>query len=159
MTLRQWLAVSFALAPSPALMADDTPDISGTWAATIDTQVGKQEYNYTFMVKGSQLTGQAKSANGTTAITEGKVEDRKVTFVENLIYQGMPLRIAYTGTAGNDRNLAIESSHTIAPSIVGTFGYCRNAPTFVRLAVKVSIATPATSRLKSMLSAVATVPV
>ena len=91
------LMVMMALLPI-AVLAADAPNISGTWSASFDTQVGKQEYTYTFVVKGSQLTGRAKSANGDTEITEGKVNGANVSFVENLDYQGMPLRIVYTGT-------------------------------------------------------------
>jgi hypothetical protein len=86
------------LLPSLAALAADAPNISGTWTASFDTQIGKQDYTYTFVVKGSQLTGHAKSANGDTEITEGKVDGNKVSFVENLNFQGNPLRVAYTGT-------------------------------------------------------------
>ncbi|MEJ0004901.1 MAG: hypothetical protein WDM77_00510 [Steroidobacteraceae bacterium] len=95
---RTGVMLAFALLPL-ALFAADAPDISGTWTASIDTQIGKQDYTYTFVAKGSKLTGRAKSANGDTEITEGKVEGAKVSFIENLDYQGMPLRIAYTGSA------------------------------------------------------------
>jgi hypothetical protein len=88
--------VAFALVPLVVLAAGAS-DISGTWTSSIDTQIGKQDYTYTFVVKGSQLTGRAKSENGDTEITEGKVDSGKVSFVENLNYQGMPLRIVYTG--------------------------------------------------------------
>jgi len=83
---------------SMAALAADAPNISGTWTASFDTQVGKQDYTYTFAVKGAVLTGHAKSASGDTEITEGKIDGNKVTFVENLNYQGMPLHIVYTGT-------------------------------------------------------------
>ena len=89
--------LGFLLWPVLLLGADAT-NISGTWTASIDTQIGKQDYTYTFVAKGSSLTGRAKSANGDTEITEGKVDGNKVTFVENLNYQGMPLHIVYTGT-------------------------------------------------------------
>jgi hypothetical protein len=99
MTLQKLSAAIGILALwSLATLAAGAPDISGTWTASFDTQVGKQEYTYTFVAKGAQLTGRAKSANGDTPITEGKIEGNKVSFVENLTYQGMPLRIAYTGT-------------------------------------------------------------
>jgi hypothetical protein len=81
-----------------AVLGADAVNISGTWTASFDTQIGKQEYTYTFVVKGSQLTGHAKSALGDTEITEGKIEGSKVSFVENLNFQGMPLKIVYTGT-------------------------------------------------------------
>jgi hypothetical protein len=99
MFLRKLLAPISVLALLPlALLAADPASIAGTWKASFDTQIGKQDYTYTFAVKGSQLSGRAKSANGDTEITEGKVEGSKVSFVENLSYQGMPLRIVYTGT-------------------------------------------------------------
>jgi hypothetical protein len=99
MILRRLPIVILAIALLPiGAIAADAPSISGVWKASFDTQIGKQDYTYTFSVKGSQLTGRAKSANGDTEITEGKIEGSKVSFVENLSYQGMPLRIAYTGT-------------------------------------------------------------
>jgi hypothetical protein len=99
MNLRRLSGVILAFALLPlAVLAADAPNISGTWTASFDTQIGKQDYTYTFVVKGSQLTGRAKSANGDTEISEGKVDGSKVSFVENLSFQGMPLRIVYTGT-------------------------------------------------------------
>jgi hypothetical protein len=94
------IPVTLACAILPLMaLAGDPPSISGTWSASFDTQIGKQEYTYTFAVDGAHhLTGHAKSANGDVEISEGKVDGSKVSFVENLNYQGMPLRIAYTGT-------------------------------------------------------------
>ena len=96
--------LAFVLLPLAALAAD-APNLSGTWKASFDTQIGKQEYTYTLVVKGSQLTGRAKSANGDTEITEGKIDGSKVSFVENLSYQGMPLRIVYTGTVTSPQEI------------------------------------------------------
>lgn len=99
MTVPKLTGLSIALAlMSLMALAADAPNISGTWTASFDTQIGKQDYTYTFVVKGSQLTGRAKSANGDTEIAEGKVDGTKVSFVENLSFQGMPLRIVYSGT-------------------------------------------------------------
>jgi hypothetical protein len=81
-----------------AVLAADAPNISGTWNAAFDTQIGRQEYTYTFAVNGTRLTGRAKSANGDVEIAEGKLDGSTLSFVENLNYQGMALRIAYTGT-------------------------------------------------------------
>jgi hypothetical protein len=77
-------------------------DITGTWTASFDTQVGVQHYTYTFKVEGNKLTGTAKSDNGTVQITEGTVNGDDVAFVENLEYQGMPLRIVYKGKVSGD---------------------------------------------------------
>ncbi|NLV31253.1 MAG: hypothetical protein GXY47_08860 [Acidobacteria bacterium] len=81
-------------------------DITGKWNAEFDSQVGPQKYVFDFKVEGTTLTGKAISNIGgmeaTTDITEGKIEGNSITFVENLDYQGMPLRIAYKGTVSGD---------------------------------------------------------
>lgn len=81
-------------------------DITGKWNAEFDSQVGPQKYVFDFKVEGTTLTGKAISNIGgmeaTTDITEGKIEGDSITFVENLDYQGMPLRIAYKGTVSGD---------------------------------------------------------
>jgi len=77
-------------------------DITGTWTASFDTQVGVQNYTYTFKVEGNKLTGTAKSENGNVQITEGTVNGDDVAFVENLEFQGMPLRIVYKGKISGD---------------------------------------------------------
>jgi hypothetical protein len=94
-------------------------DASGTWTATFDTQVGQQSYTYTFMVKGTQLTGRAKSANGDVEITEGKVDGSTISFVENLNFQGMDLRIVYKGTLASDSE--IKFTRTVADIIMEEF--------------------------------------
>lgn len=81
-------------------------DITGKWNAEFESQVGPQKYVFDFKVAGTALTGKAISNIGgteaTTEITEGKIDGNTITFVENLDYQGMPLRIAYKGTVSGD---------------------------------------------------------
>ena len=89
-------ATTVAVIPSAALAAAPSADISGTWATEFDSQVGKQTYTYTFKVEGGTLTGHSKSNLGESDLT-GTVDGDKVTFVENLDYQGTPLAITYTG--------------------------------------------------------------
>ena len=96
MTARLRLGI-FALIVSVAATIAAAADISGTWKASFDTQIGQQNYTYTFQVKDSVLTGTAKSENGETQLKDGKVEGETVTFVENLSFQGMDIRIDYTG--------------------------------------------------------------
>jgi hypothetical protein len=73
------------------------PDITGKWTASFDTQIGQQNYTYDFVVKDFTLTGKAKSDNGESPIADGKIDGDTVTFVENLSFQGMEIRIQYTG--------------------------------------------------------------
>ena len=96
MNIRKLLvtAAALALLPLVALAAD----ISGTWTTSFDSQVGKQEYTYTFVVKGTAVTGTFKSANGEGPIAAGKLEGSTLTFIENMNYQGQALVITYTGT-------------------------------------------------------------
>ena len=79
-------------------------DFNGTWKAAIDSQVGVQNYTFTFKVEGEKLTGKAKSefAMTETEITEGTVKGDDISFVENLNYDGMPLKIVYKGKISGD---------------------------------------------------------
>jgi hypothetical protein len=74
------------------------PDISGKWTATFNTQIGEQTYTYDFVVKGSTLTGKAKSNIGQARIVDGRIDGNTVTFVELLDFDGTDLRIEYRGT-------------------------------------------------------------
>jgi hypothetical protein len=92
---RTWLAlVLIAIMVMPMAAAD----ITGKWTASFDTQIGKQNYTYDFVVKDSTLTGKMKSDMGESDVLEGKVEGDKVSFAELLTFQGMEIRITYTGT-------------------------------------------------------------
>ncbi len=77
-------------------------DISGTWTAAFDTQIGQQNYTYTFKVDGKKLTGRLKSQYSDGEILEGSVDGDTIRFVENLEFQGMALRIVYTGKISGD---------------------------------------------------------
>jgi hypothetical protein len=89
------LAVA-AIAPTAAIAAAPSADISGTWTTSFDSQVGQQTYTYTFAVAGGKLTGHSKSNLGESDLT-GTVDGSTVTFVENLKYQDQTLAITYTG--------------------------------------------------------------
>ena len=72
-------------------------DISGKWSASFDTQIGQQDYIYDFVVKDTTLTGKLKSNLGEGEVLEGKVDGDNVTFAELLKFDGMEIRIIYTG--------------------------------------------------------------
>jgi hypothetical protein len=65
---------------------------------------GVQNYAFTVKVDGEKLTGRAKSAFAIadTEIIEGVVKGDDTSFVENLVYQGMPLRIVCKGKMSGD---------------------------------------------------------
>lgn len=93
MKTRFWTALAASAFVATAAYAQD---ISGTWNASFDSQVGQQTYTYTLKVEGGALTGQSKSNLGASAL-KGTVTGTNVTFVENLDYQGQVLAITYTG--------------------------------------------------------------
>lgn len=76
-------------------------DVTGTWKAEFDTQIGIQKYTFTLKQDGSTVTGTANSEIGEgkneSKLTEGKVAGDTVSFVELLNFQGNELRISYTG--------------------------------------------------------------
>ena len=78
-------------------------DINGKWTASFETQIGTQNYTYTFQADGEKLTGTAKSDNGESKITEGKISGNDITFVENLNFQGTDIRIVYKGKIDGDQ--------------------------------------------------------
>jgi hypothetical protein len=92
------LAALLAALAAPALAADP----SGKWTASIDTQIGVQNYTYDLKVEGTKVTGTAKSENGETKIQDGAIKGDEITFVENLDFQGQALRIVYTGKIAGD---------------------------------------------------------
>jgi hypothetical protein len=96
MIRRAWLIAVCLAAASMAPMA--AADITGKWTSSFDTQIGKQEYTYDFVVKDSKLTGKMKSNLGESDVLDGKVDGDKVTFGELLKFEGMEIKITYTGT-------------------------------------------------------------
>ena len=76
-------------------------DVTGTWKAEFDTQIGVQKYTYTLKQDGTNVTGKANSEiNGEkreAELKEGKVNGDMISFVEMLNFQGNDFRIAYTG--------------------------------------------------------------
>lgn len=79
-------------------------DVTGTWTASFETQVGTQNYTYTFKVDGGKLTGTTKSnlSETASAITNGTVNGDDISFTENLNYQGMQFQIPYKGKISGD---------------------------------------------------------
>ncbi len=77
-------------------------DVTGTWKAEFDSQIGNQNYTYTFKQDGTNLAGEANSEiNGQkheAELKEGKVDGDTVSFVEMLNFQDNEIRITYRGT-------------------------------------------------------------
>src|SRR5579885_2601746 len=81
-------------------------DIAGQWRAEFDTQIGVQKYLFTFKTDGDTLTGKAAVEVGErkreAELTEGKITNDTVSFVELLNIQGNDVRIRYSGKIGTN---------------------------------------------------------
>jgi enterochelin esterase-like enzyme len=79
-----------------------TADVTGTWKAEFDSQIGLQKYTYTLKQDGTNVTGKASSEvndqKREAELTAGQVDSDRISFVELLNFQGNDLRITYTGT-------------------------------------------------------------
>jgi enterochelin esterase-like enzyme len=91
------LLLTLTAFPCSVLMAD----ITGTWKAEFDTQIGVQKYTFMLKQDGTNITGKAISEidgeKRETELNEGKADGDTVSFVEMLNFQGNDLRIAYNG--------------------------------------------------------------
>jgi hypothetical protein len=80
--------------------------VAGKWQGQFDSQIGVQKYTYEFKVDGTTLTGTAVGItdNGTnnSTLTEGKIVQDAISFVEPLSFGGNDIRIEYTGKVSGD---------------------------------------------------------
>ncbi len=99
------LMLTLALVLTTAVAAF-AADVTGTWTAEFDTQVGVQKYVFTFKVDGEKLTGEAAAERmgekATVPLTNGLVKGDQITFTEALDFQGQQVPITYTGTIAGD---------------------------------------------------------
>ncbi|MBI4660214.1 MAG: esterase family protein [Verrucomicrobia bacterium] len=76
-------------------------DVTGTWKAEFNTQIGVQKYTFTLKQDGAAVTGKANSEisgeKRETELKEGKVDGDTISFFELLPFQGNELRITYKG--------------------------------------------------------------
>jgi hypothetical protein len=84
------------------VMSAMAADINGKWKAKFDTQIGEQNYTYQLKADGEKLTGTATNAMGSKEIKDGTIKGDDVYFVENIEFNGMAIRIEYTGKINGD---------------------------------------------------------
>ncbi|UCG57680.1 MAG: esterase family protein [Phycisphaerales bacterium] len=93
-------------------------DATGTWKAEFDTQIGVQEYIYTLKQDGDRATGKAASRiageKREVELTEVKLNEDTVTFVETFEFQGNNVRIEYTGKVSGDQIRFVRKVGTFA---------------------------------------------
>jgi hypothetical protein len=76
-------------------------DVTGTWKAEIETQVGKFKYTYILKQDGAKVTGKIQSElegeKRESTVIEGKITDDIIEFTEMMNFQGNDLKITYKG--------------------------------------------------------------
>ena len=99
--------------PSPAVSASPSAappsagiDVTGTWKAEFDTQVGHLRYTYEFKTDGDRLAGKAirerEGQTTETEIKEGRGSGDAISLVEMLKFQEQEIRIEYQGKVVGD---------------------------------------------------------
>ncbi len=87
--------------------SESTAVLTGKWTATIDTQIGKQEYVYTIESQNEKLHGSgAMKLEGNSfqsQLNNVKIDGKKVTFEEKLTFNGTELLITYAGELDGDQ--------------------------------------------------------
>lgn len=76
----------------------------GKWSAIFETNRGQIAASYVFKADGNKLTGTASSPSftGEGVLSQIKLEQETITFVENFTFDGMGLRFEYTGRLKGD---------------------------------------------------------
>ncbi len=92
--------------------------LEGKWTANIDTQIGQQEYVYSFTSADSKQSGTAAmKLNGESfdsQLTDIKLNGNEVSFVEHLQFQDMELEIKYHGQLQDDEMKLTREVGTVA---------------------------------------------
>ena len=99
------IALRMAVLIAPLLVAQ-AADVTGTWRAEIDTQIGVQKYVYQLQAKGAAVTGKAEvELDGTkreAELKEGRIAGDRISFVEMFRFQDNEIRIDYQGKVDGD---------------------------------------------------------
>jgi hypothetical protein len=106
--LKLHLSILLAIMMTNTLFPSTTTaiDVTGTWKADIETQVGKFKYTYILKQEGTQITGKILSElegeKRETVVLEGKLNGDTIEFAEMMKFQDMDLKISYKGKVTGD---------------------------------------------------------
>ncbi len=100
-----WFAQS-VFQDKPAVAKQPRNLLEGKWTATIDTQIGEQQYEYKIKTKDGLTSGTAvmklNGENFNSKLANVKLDDKTVSFEETLSFQGNDLLITYSGELTDD---------------------------------------------------------
>jgi opacity protein-like surface antigen len=77
-------------------------DVTGKWVAQVQGRQGMTENTFNFKVEGATLTGTLTTAQGETAISEGKVSGDEISFIIVRKFQENEMKILYKGKVAGD---------------------------------------------------------
>ena len=66
---------------------------------------GKKDYTYVFRQDGADLIGTARSQDGVVAIANGRINNKTLWFIENVMVEGRRVVLAYTGDVVSDTEI------------------------------------------------------
>jgi hypothetical protein len=98
------LVVALALIgfASSAMAADEKTDATGTWKWTMTRGDNKVELAVTLKQDGEKLTGAIKRGDQETAIADGKVDGKKISFSVTRERNGNKMTTKYSGEITGD---------------------------------------------------------
>jgi len=106
--LKLLLSVLLVIMMTNAVFSSTTMavDVTGTWKANVETQVGIFKYTYILKQEGTQITGKILSElegeKRETVVLEGKLNGDTIEFVEMMNFQDFDLKINYKGKVTGD---------------------------------------------------------
>jgi hypothetical protein len=96
--------IFLSLQSVPAI--SQTVNVTGTWKAEFDSQIGNQKYTFDLKQEGAVITGKISSVvegeKHETVVKDGKLDGTKISFIEVFKFQDNEINITYTGTVGQD---------------------------------------------------------
>lgn len=95
---------AFTLAVAGVVRAED--GVVGKWKAQFDSQIGVQKYTFEFKLDGTNITGRAigerDSGTNDVALTEIKINQDEISFLEPLKIQDNEVQVEYKGKVAGD---------------------------------------------------------
>jgi hypothetical protein len=101
--------------------AAEAADVTGEWTATIATAVGQTTYTYVFRQNGADLIGTVRSRDGLVAISDGSINYKTITFIENATVEGRRVVLEHTGELVSDTEIRFKRQAAGAPYPVVQF--------------------------------------
>ncbi len=84
-------------------MAAAAADVTGKWVAQVPGRNGQaREQTFNLKADGAKLTGTVSGRQSDTAITDGKIDGDKISFVVKMERGGNTIEQKYSGTLAGD---------------------------------------------------------